>query len=150
MELCYYEDYEVGQVHISDTYTIDKTELVEFSKKWDPQPYHIDEESAIASIYGSLTAPSSMIMAVASRLGNTIMPKCAAMGALGMTDQEFPNPMRPGDHITLKSTVTQKRRSKTKLDRDIVHFAVQVVNHNDEPITTYRTKIMVAKRNNLA
>ncbi len=146
MQLRYYEDYEVGQKFISDTYVVDETEIVEFSKKWDPQPFHIDEEAAIASIYGGLTAPSALIMAVASRLGNTIKPKIAALGALGMTDMEFPNPMRPGDTITLTSTVTQKRSSKTKPDRGIIHYTVRVANQNDEPVSTYRTKIMVAKR----
>ncbi|MBT4512493.1 MAG: acyl dehydratase [Chloroflexi bacterium] len=146
MQLRYYEDYEVGEKAISDTYSVDKTELVEYSKKWDPQPFHVDEEAAKASIYGGLTAPSAYIVAVASLLGNTIEPKIAALGALGMTDMEFPNPMRPGDRITLMSMVTQKRSSKTKPDRGIIHYVVRVTNQNDELVSTYRIKIMVAKR----
>ena len=146
MQLRYYENYEVGQKFVSDIYVVDKTVLVEFSKIWDPQPYHVDEEASRATIYGGLTAPSALIMAVASKLGNTIEPKIAALGALGMTDVEFPNPMRPDDHITLKSTVTQKRSSKTKPDRGIVHFSVRLVNQLDEAVCTYRTKIMVSKR----
>ena len=89
-------------------------------------------------------------MAVASLLGNTIEPRIAALGALGLTDMEFPNPMRPEDSITLTSTVTQKRSSKTKPDRGIIHYAVRVANQNDEPVATYRIKIMVAKRNKSA
>ena len=150
MKLRYYEEYEVGEKAVSDTYIVGKTELVEYSKKWDPQPFHVDEEAARASIYGGLTAPSVYIMAVASLLGNTIEPKIAALGALGMTDMEFPNPMRPEDSITLTSTVTQKRSSKTKPDRGIIHYTVRVANQNDEPVATYRIKIMVAKRNKSA
>lgn len=146
MQLKYYEDYQVGEKFISDTYVIEKEELIEYSRKWDPQPFHIDEEAARQSIYGGLTAPSAYIMAVASYLGNTIKPKIAALGALGMTDMEFPNPMRPGDRMTQVSTVTQKRSPKTKPDRGIIHYTVRVANQNDEPVATYRIKIMVAKR----
>ncbi len=146
MQLRYYEDYQVGESITADTYSVDKAELVEFARKWDPQPFHIDEEAAKASIYGGLTAPSVYIMAVASYLGSRIEPKIAALGALGMTDLEFPNPMRPGDHINLISTVTQKRSSKTKPDRGIIHYSVQLTNQNEEPVFTYRIKILVAKR----
>ena len=146
MQLRYYEDYQVGESIKADTYLVDKAELVEFARKWDPQPFHIDEEAAKASLYGGLTAPSVYIMAVASYLGSRIEPKIAALGALGMTDLEFPNPMRPGDRITLVSTVTQKRSSKTKSDRGIIHYGVQLTNQNDEPVFTYRIKILVAKK----
>jgi len=147
MDLRYYEDYQVGEnIAAAKPYLVDKTELVEFALKWDPQPFHVDEEAAKASIYGGLTAPSVYIMAVASYLGSRIKPKIAALGALGMTDLEFPNPMRPGDHITLVSTVTQKRSSKTKPDQRIIHYSVQVSNQNDEPVFTYRIKILVAKK----
>ena len=146
----YFEDIELHHKEIFGSYTVAKEEVIEFSKKWDPQPFHVDEEAAKASIYGGLTAPSVYIMAVASLLGNTIEPKMAALGALGMTDLEFPNPMRPGDTITLTSIVTHKRSSKTKPDRGIIHYSVRVTNQNDEPVATYRIKTMVAKRNKSA
>ncbi len=147
MELRYYEDYQVGEDIVEDKpYLVDEAELVEFALKWDPQPFHIDEAAAKASIYGGLTAPSVYIMAVASYLGSHIEPKIAALGALGLTDLEFPNPMRPGDRITLTSTVTQKRSSKTKPDRGIIHYAVKLTNQSNEPVYTYRIKILVAKR----
>jgi len=147
MQLRYYEDYQIGEnIAAAKPYLVDKEELVEFALKWDPQPFHIDEEAAKASIYGGLTAPSVYIMAVASYLGSRIEPKIAALGALGMTDLEFPNPIRPGDRITLVSTVTQKRSSKTKKDRGIIYYLVRVANQSDEPVSTYHIKIMVAKR----
>ena len=146
MSLRYYEDYTVGESIAAGTYIVEKEELIEYAKKWDPQPFHIDEEAAKASIYGGLTAPSSYTIAIASYLGSRIEPKIAALGALGLTDLEFPNPVRPGDRITLISTVTQKRSSQTKPDRGIIHYAVRVSNQNDEPVYTYRIKILVAKR----
>ncbi len=149
MQLRHYEDYQVGENIGADTYVVDKIEMVEFALKWDPQPFHVDEKAAKASIYGGLTAPSAYIMAVASYLGSHIEPKIAALGALGMTDLEFPNPMRPGDRITLVSTVTQKRSSKTRPDRGIIHYNVQLTNQNDETVYTYRIKIMVAKQMNV-
>ncbi len=146
MQLRYYEDYQVGENIGADTYLVDKDEMVEFARKWDPQPFHVDEEAAKASIYGGLTAPSVYTMAIASYLGSHIDPPTAALGALGFTDLEFPNPVRPGDRITLKSTVTQKRSSETKPDRGIIHYSVALTNQDNEPVYTYKIKILVAKK----
>lgn len=85
-------------------------------------------------------------MAVASYLGSHIEPRIVALGALGMTDLEFPNPMRPGDRISLISTVTQKRSSRSKPDRGIIYCSVKLANQNNEPVFTYSIKILVAKK----
>ena len=147
MRLAYYEDYQVGQVLVSDNYIVDKTEIIEYAKKWDPQPFHIDEDAANASIFDGLTAPGAFFWAVASWLGNTIEPKMVALSALATTDVEFLIPIRPNDQLILKAVVTQKRQSQTKPDRGIVHFAAQLVNQHDETIFRYRSKVLMAKRN---
>lgn len=147
MELMYYEDFEVGQSFTSETYEVEKNEIVEYAKKWDPQPFHVDEEAAKASIFGGLTAPTAYVWAVVSWLGNTIEPKGAFLSALGTTDVEFPNPIRPDDRIILKTTVTQKRASRTKQDRGIVHFSTKVLNQLDETICSYQTKVMMSRQN---
>jgi len=146
MQLRYYEEYEVGEKAVSDTYIVDKTELVEYSKKWDPQPFHVDEEAARASIYGGLTAPSVYIMAVASLLGNTIEPRIAALGALGLTDMEFPNPARPGDRLTCLNQTIERRESKTKPDRGILRNRIELKNQNNEIVLSYVVTTMIAKR----
>ena len=142
----YYEDYEIGFKVFSETYEVEKTEVIEFAKKWDPQPFHIDEEVAKLSIFGGLTASSVHTIAVASYLVNTIKPKPAVLALLGVTDMEFPNPMRPGDKIILSSTVIEKRELKTRPDRGIIHSAIRVANQNDEPVATYILKHMVSRR----
>lgn len=55
MQLRYYEDYHLGDIIVADTYNVGKDEMVEFANKWDPQPFHTDEEAVKASIYGGLT-----------------------------------------------------------------------------------------------
>ena len=48
MEVHYFEDYELGQSESAGSYIADKEEFVPFAKKWDPQPFHVDEKAAKA------------------------------------------------------------------------------------------------------
>ena len=68
MELKHFEDYEPGQMEIAGSYTVDKEELIDYAAKWDPQPFHVDEEAAKTSIYGGITASSLYTMAIGSWL----------------------------------------------------------------------------------
>ena len=62
-EKIYLDDMSVGGIRISPTYTVPVDESVEFAKKWDPQPFHIDQEAGDA-IYGGVTACSAYIFSV--------------------------------------------------------------------------------------
>lgn len=147
MGLLYFEDYQVGQIITSThSYLVEKEELVEFAKKWDPQPFHVDEEAASKSIYGGLTAPAIYTTAVSGWLGNTIEPKGAFMAGLGWYAIDFPNPVRPGDRLSLSSTVIEVRESETRNDRGIVQFANQVMNQNKETVLRAEIATLVARR----
>ena len=68
MKKLFFEDYKVGFTSQSKQYVIDKNEMVEYAKKWDPLPVHIDEDIASKTPLGSLTAPGCYLMAIAIRL----------------------------------------------------------------------------------
>ncbi|MFO8011237.1 MAG: MaoC/PaaZ C-terminal domain-containing protein [Dehalococcoidia bacterium] len=146
MKLRYFEDYEVGQTEVATGYTADRQEMIDLARKWDPQPFHVDEEAAKATIYGGITAPSIYTMAVAGWLGHRFEPPMASMGLLGYDKMEFRHPVRPGDDLKLSSTVAEKRESATRPDRGLVRYNVTVSNQNDEPVLTFEAKVMVAKR----
>ena len=60
----YYDDYVVGHEHPCASYTVERDEVIEFAQKWDPQPWHIDEDQAKASFFGGLTACSAHIFSI--------------------------------------------------------------------------------------
>src|ERR1700681_4627719 len=53
----YFEDFAVGQVFKpSGCVRVEKDEIVAYAKKFDPQPFHLDEDAARKSIFGTLVA----------------------------------------------------------------------------------------------
>ncbi len=142
----YFDDYEVGQTEIARSYIADREEMINCAKKWDPQPFHVDEEAAKASIYGGITAPSVYTMAISNWLGHQFEYAMVSLGLLGYDRMEFPNPVRPGDTLILSSTAINKRESQSKPDRGVIWFNVVVSNQKEEPVLIFEAKVMVAKR----
>jgi len=52
----YWEDYEVGQKFPLGSTSFTEQEIIEFARQFDPQPFHIDEPAAKASMFGGLIA----------------------------------------------------------------------------------------------
>jgi acyl dehydratase len=56
MTRLYFEEAEVGNKRTAGPYLVSKNEIIEFAKKYDPQPFHIDEKAAASSVFAGLTA----------------------------------------------------------------------------------------------
>ena len=65
----YYEDIEIGEVEEHGEYEVTKEEIKEFARKYDPQPFHVDEDAAKDSIFGGLVASGWHTAAIMMRLG---------------------------------------------------------------------------------
>lgn len=146
MELRYFADVKLHEELLLGHYVVDKNEVIEFSKKWDHQPFHVDEEAAKLYPFGGLIAPSAYTMAVVVMLYNQSDPRLAALGLTGYDEVRFPNPVRPGDIITVNAQCVNKRESRSKPDIGIVHYAVQATNQLEESVLTYQVGAFVAKR----
>lgn len=144
--LKHFEDFEIGQRITVGEHVVPKQELVAFAKKWDPQPFHVDEEAAQASGFGGLVACSSHIMAICIRLLNEKEVRAKVVAGLGWDEVRFPNPVRPGDSLTLTVECVDVRESRSKPDRGIVRNRVTLRNQKNESVATFEDTIIVAKR----
>ncbi|MFA4835594.1 MAG: MaoC/PaaZ C-terminal domain-containing protein [Dehalococcoidia bacterium] len=148
MSLLYFEDIVVGEKTIAGQHQTSKTEILEFAQKWDRQPFHIDEEAAKSYPYGGLIAPAPYILAVVTRVStaDSDMPKMAVIGALGYDQMRIPNPVRPGDLLTVSWVIIEKRESKSKSDRGIVRTQTEIRNQRNEQVISYISTAMIYKR----
>jgi acyl dehydratase len=64
LEVLYYEDIKLNHKISIGEYYVDKEEMIEFAKKWDARPFHIDEESAKSHPNGGLFVPLIYTMAI--------------------------------------------------------------------------------------
>ena len=112
------EDFVVGQVFASTRpLRIEKDEMIAFAKKFDPQYFHIDEETARSSIFGGLVASGWHTAALTMRLltERESKPAGGSIG-LGFDELRWPIPVRPGDELRIESEVLDVRRSKSRPD----------------------------------
>ena len=133
----YFEDYHVGSVYEFGPIPVEEEEMVEFARKYDPQYYHVDREAAQKSAFGGLIASGWFTAALAMRLVvDHFLSRVAAMGSPGAGEVRFLKPVRPGDELSVRITILEARRSKSKPDRGVVRSSVDVLNQRGEKVMT--------------
>lgn len=131
----YFEDYIPGDVHELGTRTVTEAEIIDFAKQFDPQYFHVDPEKAKASRFGGIIASgwhtASLVMRV---YVDQYLSHVAGMASPGVDEIRWPNPVRPGDTLSVRVTVLEARPSRTKPDRGIVRARVEAFNQRGEAV----------------
>jgi acyl dehydratase len=131
----YFEDFAPGWTFELGSRTLSAEDIVTFARQWDPQRYHTDEGAARASPYGGLIASGWQTACVGMRLMcDGYLNDSACVGSPGIEEIRFLKPVRPGDTLRFRSTVTEARQSKTKPNRGTVTFTWEVINQADEVV----------------
>lgn len=146
-EIQYFEDYEIdAEQEFDGEYEITSAEIIEVGRRWDPQPWHVDEEAAKNTDFGGLVAASAHLFAISSWFATRMPKQTAAIAALGFDELRIHAPARPGDRLHASARCTMKRESRSKPDRGIVVSRMEIANQNDEPILSMSTTFLVARR----
>ena len=105
----YYEDVEVGVTDEFGHYEVTEAEIIEFAEQYDPQPFHVDPEAAERSWFGGLIASGWHTSAMTMRMiVDNYINESGAMGAIGVENLEWRNPVRPGMSLHVESEVLDK------------------------------------------
>jgi acyl dehydratase len=142
----YLDDLHVGQRFESAPYRMDEAEIKAFAREFDPQPFHLDDSAAQASVFRGLSASGWHTAAVAMRLLVTGgLP--LADGILGLGGElAWPNPTRPGDTLHVESEILEILPSRSKPDRAVVRVKSTTLNQHGEPVHLFTAKILVFRR----
>lgn len=127
----YFEDVHVGDTATLGSHTITREEIIAFARQFDPQPFHLDEAQARASIYGGLIASgwhtaSLMMRLIVDGWANDM----AGMGSPGIDELRWLLPVRPGDTLTASITVLEVKPSTRRPDRGTTRSLCEL--HNQE------------------
>src|SRR6202158_1424674 len=143
MEPLYMENLEVGQRFTSGTYLMEASRIKEFAAEFDPQPFHLDEAAARASVFKGLAASGWHTAAVAMRLLVTGgLP--FANGIVGMGGEiAWPRPTRPGDILHVESEIVEITPSRSKPHQGIVTVRGTALNQNGESVYVLNAKLLV-------
>ena len=144
----YFEDFVVGEVHRpSGRVRVEKDEIIAFAKKFDPQPFHLDEEAARHSIFGRLVASGWHTAALTMSL-IAASEQRAASGTIGLgfDGLRWPIPVLPGDELRIESEVLEVRPSKSRPDRGLIKMRTRTFNQNGQVVQELIANAMVPRR----
>lgn len=144
--MIYFEDFEIGKLRDVGSIRVSREEIVEFATRFDPQPFHIDEEAARVSIFGGLTGSSCHTFALVSLIHHRSADEMALVANLGSEELRFPAPLRPDDEITLKTVCVSKRTSRSRPQIGIVTTRSLLTNQRDETVMDMKTTFMIERR----
>jgi acyl dehydratase len=145
----YFEDVEVGEVHEFGEYHLTEDEVVEFGERYDPQPFHVDAEAAEESMFGELvasgwhTASMSMRMLVEGPDGGE---ERASMGSPGVDELRWHQPVKPGETLSLRTEVLEKRPSESRDDRGYVKSRLKTYNGDGELVMSWVATTIYKRR----
>ena len=129
----YFEDYVTGSVHEFGSITIEEKEITAFARQFDPQLLHTDSDAAKNSVFGGLIASGWHTGALMMRLFvDHYLSHVASLGSPGVDELRWLRPVRPGDEISIRVTVLETNRSRSKPDRGIVRSFIEVINQGRE------------------
>jgi acyl dehydratase len=135
----YFEDYPVGAVFTSGPISVSEDDILDFARRFDPQPMHVDKAAAEAGRYGGLIASGWHTGALMMRLLEAhFVPKPGNLASPGVDELRWVKPVRPGDRLGLRATVLTARRSRSKPDQGIVTSLVELLNQDGEVVMSLK------------
>ncbi len=144
MEKLHWDDLDEGAVFWGDTVTADPEEMLEYARRNDPLPVHLDEDAARASIFGGLIASGGYTVTLWYRSGIPVMTRLAFLSGFDWLIK-MPAPVRPNDQLRVKIEIQDKRESSTT-GRGHVTVFEELFNQDDTVVFSCGTTWMLATR----
>jgi acyl dehydratase len=143
----WFEDYAVGETFEFGDHAITDTEIIEFARRYDPQPFHVDAAAAAASHFGGLIASGWMTGSVLMRMvcDHFIAPR-SSMGSPGLEQIRWRVPVRPGDRLSARITVVEVRPSTSKPDRGSLLLRQEAINQAGQVVMSIEGWAMIRRR----
>jgi acyl dehydratase len=132
--MLYYEDITVGSSNKFGNYEATREEVMRFAETYDPQPFHLDDNAAAATHFGRLSASGWHTCAMTMRMmvDNMKVQKQAGLGSPGVDNLRWVKPVYPGDTLTCRTEILEKRRSKSRPEMGIFKSRIQTFNQDGE------------------
>lgn len=143
----YFEDMVVGQTIEVGSCTVTQAEILAFATAFDPQPFHVDDQAAAASIYGGIIASGWHTCSMMMRLMvDNFLKDAASLGSPGVDEIRWTKPVRAGDTLSVSTTARDAKPSISKPDRGVVATEWRAVNQHGELVATVKGMGMFLRR----
>ena len=146
--MLYFEDLELGSETYFGSYEVTREEVLDFARKYDPQPFHLSDEEAAKTHFGRIAASGwhtcAMTMAVIAR--KVTAEKQAGLGSPGVDELRWLKPVYPGDTLHVRGTVVDKTPSRSKPEIGSFRTETIVTNQDDDPVMRFTSIVLMRRR----
>jgi acyl dehydratase len=146
--MIYFEDLQVGAETEFGTYEVTREEVLEFARKYDPQPFHLSDEEAAKTHFGRIAASgwhtAAMTMAVIARY--VVAHEQAGLGSPGIDDLRWRKPVYPGDTLTIRGHMLEKTPSRSRPEIGSFRTQTIVTNQDDQVVMTFVSIVLIRRR----
>ena len=144
----YFEDLPEGAETLFGHYDVTRDEVLDFARKFDPQPFHISDEAAAKTHFGRISASGwhtcAMTMAVIARY--VVADEQAGLGSPGVDELRWLKPVYPGDRLTVTGTIIEKIPSRSKPNIGVIRTQTIVTNQDEVPVMSFTSIVMMQRR----
>ncbi|HME81779.1 MAG TPA: MaoC family dehydratase [Candidatus Eremiobacteraceae bacterium] len=142
----YFDDFAVGQSHETASAVVHLDEIVDFARRYDPQPFHLDDAAADASVFKGMSASGWFTAALTMRLvvQSNVMQATGIIG-IGIDELRWPRPVRPGDTLRVTMEIVDVKPSQRQ-PRGIVSVKLTTRNQHDEVVLSEIARLVVPRR----
>ena len=139
--MAWFEDFEVGQTAAFGRYAVTRDEVLDFARRYDPQPFHLSDAAAAQTHFGRMAASgwhsTAMTMAMIVANMGADGDVGGSLGAAGIDELRWLTPVFPGDVLRCETEVVAVIPSRSKPDRGIVRTRMTVLNQHDVAVMTF-------------
>jgi acyl dehydratase len=143
----YWEDFHVGSVREFGSTPVTREAVLAFAQQFDPQPFHIDDEAAEASLFGRLSASGWHTCAMAMRMMcDDYLLDASSLGSPGIDNLRWTRPVHPGDTLSVRLSVLEARPMASRPTVGLVRSQWEVLNQQREVVLTMQGWGMFGRR----
>ena len=133
----FWEDFPVGQVREFGAYRVTREAVLAFAREFDPQPFHLDDDAAEASLFGRLAASGWHTCAMAMRMMcDAYLLESASLGSPGLEKLSWKKPVYPGDTLHVRLEVLESRALASRAGVGMIRSRWGVMNQDGETVLT--------------
>ena len=143
----YWEDFPVGHEMALGSTAVTREAVLAFAVQFDPQPFHLDDAAAEASLFKRLAASGWHTCSMTMRLMcDGYLNDSASLGSPGLDELRWLKPVYPGDTISAQMTVLEARVMNSKPHVGLVLSRWRVSNQDGVDVMTMQGWGMFALR----
>ncbi|MBB3950405.1 MaoC family dehydratase [Aureimonas jatrophae] len=146
-----FEDFTPGRVFPLGPYEVRRDEVVEFARQFDPQPFHLDEAAAEASLLGGLSASGWHTCAMMMRMMcDSFVNRSTSQGSPGVESVRWLRPVRAGDTLRGEAVVLEARASRSRPGLGLCRLRNTLLDGSGERVLVSDYAVMLLMRGEAA